>query len=141
MQRYKLRVTFTEALLGSVPLNAEVYTDYIATKAAKVGNANGTVATEVMTIESADVKGRTGFHRDEAGNPLLMNYVVKGFAKEACGANRQIPGSKSAALKAYKSKIDALVFVEPRYIKLNVTNPQAVGVLERPLRASLRPTP
>ena len=51
MQRYKLRVTFTEALLGSVPLNAEVYTDYIATKAAKVGNANGTVATEVMTIE------------------------------------------------------------------------------------------
>ena len=28
-----------------------------------------------------------------------------------------------------------MIFVEPRYIKLNVTNPQGVGVLERPLRA------
>lgn len=132
--KYKLRVTFTEPLLGSAPLNADVYSTYIASKAPAAAASNGTTLAELETLVDGD-KGRTGFHRLEDGTPILYDYVFRGFFKEACGALRQQRNRQSAALKAYKTKIDAHLFVFPRHIPLRVTRPQEVGVLERPLRA------
>ena len=137
-KKYAVRITITEPLLGSVPLDAEIYSTYIASKA-PAGNLNGNVDAEVLTLdahEALDIKGRTGFHRDEQGRPLIMNYVIKGYLKEAWQAMRQVPGSEAAKLKAGKSKIDALLFVQPRYIVLNVPGGRsAESVNERPLRA------
>lgn len=132
---YAARITYSEPLLGSAPLNAEVYTDYIASKAPPPLHANGTAAAEVETIEEIDIKGRTGFHRGERGEPLLLDYHWKGFLKEAWQSMRQIAGSESAALKAGKSRIDQLVFVEPRYIVLHLPAGGREETLERPLRA------
>lgn len=136
--RYKLRITFTEPLLGSAPLNAEVYTDFIASKLEASGNGDGAraqrIAEELDTLPEGD-KGKTGFHRDQDGTPLLLDYHVKGLFKEAWQACREQPRRKSAALKAGKSKINKHVFVFPRHLRLHVTRPTEVGVVERPLRA------
>lgn len=138
-KQYAIRITTISELLGSVPLDAEIYTTYIASKAPAAAQANGSAAAEVDTLdayEALDMKGRTGFRRDEQGRPLLMDYVVKGFLKEAWQAMRQVPGSEASKLKAGKSKIDGLVFVEPRYIVLNVPGGRNTETInERPLKA------
>jgi hypothetical protein len=72
-KQYAARITFTEAILGSAPLDEEVYTTYIASKAP--AGLNGTAQSELELMEEADIKGRTGFLRDENKRPLLMNYV------------------------------------------------------------------
>jgi hypothetical protein len=132
-KQYAARITFTEAILGSAPLDEEVYTTYIASKAP--AGLNGTAQSELELMEEADIKGRTGFLRTEAGQPLLMNYTYKGFMKEAWQACRQIPGSHSAALKNGKSKINTLIFVEPRHIILRLPTGGVESINERPLRA------
>lgn len=85
---------------------------------------------------------RSGGKPSEAGRnalPSVLNHGVtarKGYLKEAWQAMRQVPGSEAAKLKAGKSKIDALLFVQPRYIVLNVPGGRsAESVNERPLRA------
>jgi len=136
---YSIRITMTTELLGSVPLDAEIYSTYIASKAPAIAILNGSAAAEIDTLEAhdaLDMKGRTGFHRDEQGRPLILDYVVKGYLKEAWQAMRQVPGSEAGKLKAGKSKIDGLLFVEPRYIVLNVPGGRAAeSINERPLRA------
>ena len=131
---YAVRITFTDFLLGSAPLDEEIYSTYIAGKAPANG-LNGSVQTELELTEEADIKGRTGFLRDEKGQPLLMNYVIKGFLKESWQANRQRPGALSFAMKAGKSKIDDLLFVNPRHIVLRLPPGGKESINERPLRA------
>ena len=127
MNQYQIALTFTEPLLGTVPLNREVYADYIASK------VNGAEALdEVETIEEATEKGTTGFHRQD-GAPAIYDYAVKGMFKDAAGMLRRVPGTASVKLTAYKKIIDGLVFVTPRLIPLTVAG--ELGILERPLRA------
>ena len=71
---YAVRITFTDFLLGSTPLDEEVYSTYIQSKAPSNG-LNGTALSELEVMEEADIKGRTGFLRDEQKRPVLMNYV------------------------------------------------------------------
>lgn len=136
MQKFSARLTFTTELLGGAPLNAEVYSDYIASKAPATLQLNGQAAAEVQTIETIDLKGRTGFHRSEKGEPMILDYVVRGFCKEAWRACRQMPDTYSKALTNGVSKIDSLLFVAPRYIILHLPPGGKEDVLERPLRAS-----
>ena len=127
MNQYQITLTFTEPLLGTVPLNREVYADYIASR------VEGTHALdEVDTIEEATEKGTTGFHRQD-GTPAIYDYAVKGMFKDAAGMLRRVPGTASVKLTAYKKIIDGLVFVTPRLIPLTVAG--ELGILERPLRA------
>jgi hypothetical protein len=128
MRQYKLKVTFIEDILGTTPLNEEVYTDYIASK-----HPDGEGAKELETLEESTVRGKTGFHRDEKGNPLLMDYMVKGFFKESWQKCREHKDSKASALKAGKSKITGHLFLEDRHIYIKATKKEYV--LERPLRA------
>ena len=127
MNTYQITLTFTEPLLGTVPLNREVYADYIASR---VNNVEA--LDEVETIEEATEKGTTGFHRLD-GAPAIYDYAVKGLFKDATSMLRRVPGTASAKLTAYKKIIDGLVFVTPRLIPLTVAG--ELGILERPLRA------
>ncbi len=136
--QYAIRITMLQEMLGSVPLDAEIYSTYIASKAPVAAQVNGNAAAEVDTIEAheaLDMKGRTGFHRNQRGEPMILDYVVKGFLKEAWQNMRLVPGSESAKLKAGKSRIDGLVFVEPRYIVLHLPTGGVESINERPLRA------
>jgi hypothetical protein len=130
MDKYRVTLTFTEPLLGTAPLNKELYGDYIATKAPE-GTDTG---DEIETVEELTEKGTTGFHRLADGTPILYDYVVRGFFKDACGMLARAPESGSAKLRAYRKVIDGLMFVTPRRLPIAL-NGGAIGIMERPLRA------
>ena len=126
MKKYAVELTFTEPILGTVPKDKDIYSTYIKSK-----SDNG--EDEVETVEEAEDKGWTGFHmKDE--KPILYNYVIKGFFKDACGMLRRSAGSESKKMTAFKKVIDGLIFVFPRQIPIDL-NGDKMGILERPLRA------
>lgn len=127
---YHVTLSFIEPLLGTVPKNPEVYAAYIAGKAALTEEQ---LAEELAGVQSVEEQGWTGFMTDESGRPYLLDYVVKGFFKDACSMLRRVPGSQSSKLSAYKKVIDGLVFVEPRKIYIDLAGD--LTVVERPLRA------
>lgn len=131
MDKYKIELVFTEPLLGTVPLNKEIYADYIRTKA--VGVPEEKLDEEMDTVMDSDEKGVTGFHEVDGG-PVLMDYAIKGFFKEACYFMRRIPKTASSKLAAFRKIIDGLVFVFPRYIPLEVNG--ETYLLRRPLRGN-----
>lgn len=125
--QYQIKITFTEPILGTAPQDKDIYSNYILE-----ANANGDdTSDELETVR--DEKGRTGFHKLEDGSPIIYDYMLKGFFKDACGMQTRIDGSLSKKIKAYKKIIDGLVFVFPRRIPLQLSGP--ITVLERPLRA------
>lgn len=68
------------------------------------------------------------------GVPILFDYQIKGFFKDACGVLRKMTGSKSSKVKAYKKEIDGLIFVTPRHIPIRFEGD--ITTCQRPLRAS-----
>lgn len=131
MSKYRVRLEFIEAVLGTVALDPEAYTEF-------AGGANApdpaTVAEELEGLPGVQ-KGLTGFFRLPDGTPYMLNYVLKGFCKEACSIMRRVSGSKSSKITAFKKVIDGLVFVEPRQIVLHLPTDATLEVLSRPLRA------
>jgi hypothetical protein len=136
-------------MLGSLPGDSEIYTKFIASKKAakdskvpiteeqlneELETLHGTVE-EDGTVNDLD-KGVTIFAKDENGCPLIYDYVIKGFFKNACKAMREVPDSLSKGLSAYKTKIDNLVFVGPRKILIHMPEGSQITICERPLRAS-----
>lgn len=135
---YKVKLTFTENVLGTVPLDEEIYESYIATKKAKAAESNGVGLTEEEVEEELgsidEDKGKTGFHTMDDGTPFLYDYVIRGFFKSAAGMLRRVSGTKSSKITAYKKIIDGLVFVDQRKIPFTLSGD--MSVLQRPLRAS-----
>jgi len=129
MQTYKVEITFTEPLLGTAPLEEEIYTLYIADKKADMTPVE--LRDEIESLR--EDKGVTGFHRNGDDEPFLYDYMIEGFLKDACGMMRRARGTLSKKLTAYKKVIDGLVFVGERRIPLQMAG--ELDVLERPLRA------
>lgn len=141
MKTLKVRLTFTEPLLGTWPANQNVAREYIASK----GPDAATIEDEVAALgaDAAVDKAMTVFPRNEAGQPILYDYQVKGFFKDSCGMLGRIGGkdekgkkkavNESGKLTAYKKVIDGLIFVSPRMIPIDVNG--AIGDCQRPLRA------
>ena len=127
MTVYRVTLTFTEPLLGSTP-DAKAYTAYVAQQAID----NGKYVSDELATLVEQPRGKTGFHR-EGSTPVIYDYVIKGFCKEACTALRRMDGTVSKTLTSHKTKIDQLVMVEPRRIPLKLRKPTTD--LERPLRA------
>lgn len=134
LESMRVRVTFEEEALGSAPASAEVYRDYVASKAPDAA----TMEQEVEAYGADEVAegGTTRFRRNDDGEPILLDYQVKGFFKDACSMLRRAKGTKSAGLKAFKKVIDGTVFVSPREIALVLPEGASMGVCERPLRTS-----
>ena len=133
MKELKVKLTFTEPILGTSPANPEIYREFIGSKSPDAA----TVEEEVSALGADAVaeKAMTVFPRTEDGTPFLYDYQIKGFFKDSCGVLRKVPGTKASKIKAYKKEIDGLLFVSTRKIPLNL-NGGEIGVCERPLRAS-----
>ncbi|MGN0998676.1 MAG: hypothetical protein ACI4PO_03915 [Faecousia sp.] len=132
MHTIKARLTFTEEILGTASNNPEIHSEYIASKAQDAKKLEEEV--EAIGVEEVIEKSMTVFPRNEEGAPILWDYQVKGFFKDAAGVLKRVPGTKASKIKAYKKEIDGLLFVFPRKIPLNM--PAGLGSCERPLRAS-----
>lgn len=137
MKSYHATLTLIEPMLGTVPKNKDLYSDYIAgLEALKKKKAPEDIDTadELETLpEDIVEKSYTGFHEVE-GKPIIYNYLVKGFFKDACSMLRRVTGTRSSKITSFKKIIDGLVFVKPRRIPINL-NGFEIDILERPLRA------
>lgn len=136
MQEMKVRITFTEPLLGTRPADPEIHTRFVASKAPD----HKTMEQEVADLGAHEVeeRGKTVFPRLEDGTPYIYDYQIKGFLKEAGKALRKVTGTKSSKLKAYRQEIDNLIFVGPRRIPLWMPIDLDLTATDnqRPLRAS-----
>ena len=126
IKRYKLHVNFITGPLGTQP-QKDVATEYITSKAA--GPDGELPADELLTLPEALEKGTTAFHKLD-GRPIFYDYMVKGFLKESGSIHN---GQRN--VKNLRSKIDNLVFVEPRQIAIRMPDGAEIAICERPLRA------
>lgn len=125
-----IRITFIEPILGTWPADPEVASKYIASKAPDAGTIKDEIAA--TSVEEVTEKSMTIFPRGEGG-PVLYDYQVKGFFKDACSMLSRVKDTKSSGVKAYKKVIDGLIFPEPRRIPLKLNG--EIGNCQRPLRA------
>jgi len=132
MKELKVRITFTEEILGTASNDPEIHDEYIASKAPDAPSREEEVAA--LGVNEVIEKSMTVFPRTPSGKPFLYDYQMKGFFKDSCGMLARLKGeSESSKLKAYKKIIDGLVFVEPRMIPFEFEG--KIGTCQRPLRA------
>ena len=134
----KVLITFTEPLLGTLPGNKEIAGEFIGSKHPEGIDPDEIRANE--RLEEAIGKKSTGFARNKEGNPMLWDYQIKGFFKEACEAMIYSETTTKEELKnvrltpyLYKKTIDKLIFIFPRQIPLQLSD--KLTFCERPLKA------
>lgn len=131
MKELKVTLTFNEYILGTASANPEIHAEFIASKAPDAQK----MEEEVANVGADEVfeKSLTVFPRGKEGEPILYDYQIKGFMKDACGMLKRVPGTESGKLKAYKKEIDGLIFVKGREIPIKTDKP--ITIMQRPLRA------
>lgn len=131
MTNYRFRLTFIEPVLGGSPADPEIYSSYIGSNAPDA--ASLTEEIEALGTDAVEEKGMTVFGRNKDGTPILWNYQIEGFFKDACSMLKRVPKTESSKMKAYKKIIDGLIFVQPRRIPIQLSGD--IGNCQRPLRA------
>ena len=131
MKEMHVRITFTEAILGSLPNNEELFTEYIHGKAPDAATLEDEIAA--LGKEEVTEKGTTVFPKTNDGKPFLYDYQILGFFKDTCGGLKRVQGTESSKIKAYKKEIDKLVFIKDR--QNIIEGDYEIGICERPLRA------
>lgn len=131
MKTMRIRITFTEPILGTSPSNKDVYRDYIGSKAPDASTIEDEV--EALGVDEVAEKSMTVFPRTADGVPFLYDYQIKGFFKDTCGGLKKIASTRSSKIKAYKKEIDKLIFPFPREITFE--NVGTITECQRPLRA------
>lgn len=132
LHNMKIKITLTEEMLGTASADPEIHREFIASKAPDAPSVEEEVAT--IGVEGVVEKSMTVFPRD-GDRPILFDYQIKGFFKDACSVLSRVPDTKSKGLKAFRKIIDGLVFPAPRKIHLNLPNGDGIGNCQRPLRA------
>lgn len=138
-----VRLTFVEPPLGTRPGNEEILQEHVLGQARKRAAKEGIELSDDMLKEEVtsmpEVEGEveektTWFSRDKDGDPIMWDFQLKGFFKEACWALKRLPDTASSKLKAYIKEIHGLVFVFPRKIKLVLPEGGKIKFYTRPLR-------
>lgn len=128
----KVRISTLEAMLGTASNNKELHADFIASHAPDAKSREEEI--EAVGVEEVVEKAMTVFPRNKEGKPIMWDYQIKGFFKDACGSLRKIKGTESSKIKAYKKEIDGLIFVDEREILIQTDEP--IRSCQRPLRAA-----
>lgn len=131
MKEMRVRLTLLEEILGTASNNPEIHRDFIAGKAPDAKSREEEI--EAIGVDAEIEKGMTVFPRNAEGQPIMWDYQIKGFMKDACGMLRKVTDSKSSKIKAYKKEIDGLIFVQEREIPFQFDG--KIGNCQRPLRA------
>ena len=128
----RVRLTFTEEVLGTASNNPKVHDEYIASKAPDAVSRK----EEVKALGADEVieKSMTVFPKLDDGTPFLYDYQIKGFFKDTCSALKKVKKTLSSSVKAFKKEIDGLIFINER--KIPFINYELLGECQRPLRAS-----
>jgi hypothetical protein len=133
MKELRVRLTFSEEVLGTANSDPNIHEEFIASKAPDALSREEEV--EALGVDAVVEKGKTIFPKDENGNPFLFDYQIKGFFKNAAKTFGYIDDEEHPKLVAYKTKIDNLIFVKERRIPFNMPEGTTIGDCQRPLRA------
>lgn len=131
-------IEFTHPVLGTAPGNPDLYAEFIGSKSADAEKLKDELSS--LPAEDLEAKGKTVFHRDENGNPCLLDYQVKGMIKEAfkvfCefGDIKLAHGQKISKYTVQRI-VDNFVYVYPREIPLQLPADTELTECVRPLRA------
>ena len=130
--RMAVRCELITDMLGTAPSNPMIYSDFVASHAPDAPSRE----EEIAAVGAGEYEDRqmTVFLRDEDGDPVICDYQIKGFFKDACSMLKRVPGTKCSEIKAYKKIIDGCLFVYPRFIKIEYDGD--MDVKQRSLRAS-----
>lgn len=124
---FKVELEFTEPLLGTLPGDEKLAEEYVTSK-----HPEGVQKEEQESLPEEVKKSSSFFARDSREKPIMWDYQIKGFFKDACSMMQRV--AKVDDLKAHKKIIDGLVFVSPRQIELKLSG--ELTFTERPLRVS-----
>lgn len=140
----KVRITFTNEVLGTCSANPDIHSEFIASKAPDAETRDEELARLIENdgLDEAIERNMTVFPRmkDDPETPVFFNYQFKGFFKEAARMMKKVPKSRTSGMKAYLKEIDGLIFVygtdpdDPNNIPIRLSG--EMGVCQRPLRAS-----
>lgn len=125
----KVELEFTEPLLGTLPGDEKLAEEYVMSKHPKEIQED-----EQKSLTEEMKKSTSYFARNNKDKPILWDYQIKGFFKDACSMMRRV--TQIDELKAHKKIIDGLIFVTPRQIELKLPSKGKLGFLERPSRIS-----
>lgn len=133
MKTMNVVLTLQAELLGTKPGNPEVHSAFVAGLAPDALSREEEVAA--TGVDAVIELGKTLFSRNAQGKPVIWDYQIKGFLKDAAGSMQRVPDSRTVKgkLKAYKKVIDQVIFVYPRQIEIRDTGDQ-VGSCQRPMR-------
>jgi len=118
----KVKITLTEEMLGTASANPEIHEEFIASKSKDAEKVKEEL--ESLPAEELMSKATTVFHKDKNGCPVIWDYQIKGFVKEAIGVLLEIQDKEIRVGKTKLSKythtriVDNYIFVQPRQIKL-----------------------
>ncbi len=142
----QIRIVFLEEALGTAPADPRVFHEYVSAKAPDPEKTAEEDAAHPNTVEAEEEmdevteeelkKAPTVFLRDDDGTPILLDYMIKGFLKEAGGHLNRCPGSIVKDTKAYLQRIEGNIFVLPRRVRLILPEGATMGVCVRPLRVN-----
>lgn len=135
MEKKTYVATFTEGLLATKPNDSEVHKSFVAAKEREAFEDELTAEEKTLAELDSLEKGKTVFHRDDDGCPIIWDYQIKGFLKEAFRAIGRDKETACAKVKAFLKVIDGNVFVSPRKIRLELPEGTELGTCQRPLRA------
>lgn len=132
MKEIKVKLTFTEPVLGTCPGDPDIYRSFVASNSPDAATMEDEIAA--IGVDGVVEKGKTIFPKLDDGTPFFYDYQIKGFFKDSCGSLRKVKGTHSSKIKAYKKEIDGLIFVSPRHIEIQYTG--EMTTCQRPLRAA-----
>lgn len=135
----KVKITFTEPVLGTGSADPEIHKEFIASKSADADK----IKEEMLATPAEELieKSITVFARTDDGGPMLWDYQVKGFFKETLGILLDFyePDCKigKAKLSRWTSDriVDNAVEVLPRKIPIIMPAGGTITLCTRPLRA------
>ena len=131
----RVRLTFTEEVLGMGNSDPNIHEEFIASKAPDAPSREEEVAA--LGVDEVIEKGKTIFPKED-GKAFVWDYQIKGMFKDACGMLRYISDSKSKKVTSYKKKIDGLIFINERKIFYKDADGNDITEFDscqRPLRA------
>lgn len=132
MKVLKVKLTLFEEMLGTASSNPDIHREFIASLAPDAKSTEEEVAA--IGAEAVSDKAKTIFPKHE-GKPIMWDYQIKGFFKDACSALSRVPNTKSNKTKAFRKIIDGLIFPQPRRIAIQLPEGGVIKDCQRPLRA------
>ena len=132
MKELKVKIKFLNSVLGTQTGDKEIYRSYIGSKAPDAKTVEEEV--EAVGVDEVIEKGKTFFPKTADGAPFIYDYQIRGFFKSACSAMKNVTGSLSSKCKAFKKKVDLMVFIKDR--QNVIENFAEITECQRPLRCS-----